>query len=179
MEGVNMQNYYSESFPSPLGEMTAVSDGIHLTALTFCGQKYYEKEVPSDAVSGHLPVFDEVKEWLTIYFEGHKPDFMPSVKLSGSEFQQDVWEILRRIPYGKTVTYGDIAKEIAAKRGIRTMSAQAVGGAVGHNPVAILVPCHRVVGKNGNLTGYAGGIERKMKLLECEGIPCYFTKSDQ
>ena len=164
-----MQTGYCKTFASPLGDMTAVSDGVSLTALTFCGQKYYEKEVPADASFRQLAVFDEVEKWLAVYFRGGRPDFLPPVKLSGSSFQQQVWEILKRIPYGETVTYGDIAKEIARERGIRTMSAQAVGGAVGRNPVAILVPCHRVIGKDGSLTGYAGGLERKMKLLEIEG----------
>lgn len=162
-------NYYM-AFHSPVGEMTLISDGVNLTELTFSGQGYFEKEMPGDAIGQQLPVFDETIEWLTIYFKGQEPDFMPPIQLHGSDFQREVWERLKKIPYGETVTYGEIAKEIARRRGIRVMSAQAVGGAVGRNPVAILVPCHRVVGKNGNLTGYAGGIEKKRKLLELERV---------
>ena len=110
--------------------------------------------------------------WLYIYFSGQKPDFLPKLHLIGTDFQREVWDILLEIPYGQTVTYGEIARKIADKRGLKTMSAQAVGGAVGHNRVSVVVPCHRVIGSNGSLTGYAGGIERKIKLLDIENGSC-------
>lgn len=110
------------------------------------------------------------KRWLDEYFTGIEPTVQVPLHLVGTDFQNEVWEILQTIPYGKTITYGDIAKQIAAKRGIARMSSQAVGGAVGHNPVSIIVPCHRVVGSNGNLTGYAGGIDKKVALLTLEGL---------
>lgn len=109
-----------------------------------------------------------MKRWLTIYFSGREPDFIPPLHIIGSTFQLAVWEILRKIPYGKTTTYGEIAKTIARQQGLPRMSAQAVGGAVGHNEISIIIPCHRVVGTNGSLTGYAGGIDKKVKLLNLE-----------
>lgn len=147
-----------------------VSDGTDLTSLVFDRQKYYESEVPKDCIEKSLPIFDETARWLDIYFSGSEPDFTPSISLKGSEFRSEVWKILMEIPYGEVTTYGEIAKQIAKKRGINRMSAQAVGGVVGHNPIAIIVPCHRVVGANGKLTGYAGGLEKKVELLKLEGI---------
>ncbi len=161
---------YLQKYHSPLGEMLMLSDGIALTGLVFDGQKYFENKKVLNYTEKDLQVFKEVRKWLDIYFSGRKPDFMPPVSLNGSVFQKDVWDILMTIPYGHVVTYGDIAKQIAAKRKIARMSAQAVGGAVGHNPIAILVPCHRVVGANGSLTGYAGGLDKKEALLKIEGI---------
>ena len=117
-----------------------------------------------------LPVFKETILWLNIYFNGKEPDFMPRLKLDGTAFRIEIWQILQQIPYATTLTYGDIAKKIAIKRGIEDMSAQAVGGAVGHNPISIIIPCHRLLGSNGSLTGYAGGIDKKIALLELEGI---------
>lgn len=111
---------------------------------------------------------EQTKKWLTIYFSGREPDFLPPIHMIGTPFQLSVWKILQKIPYGKTVTYGEIAKEIAAQKGLPRMSAQAVGGAVGHNELSVIVPCHRVVGTNGSLTGYAGGIDKKVKLLTLE-----------
>lgn len=145
------------------------SDGETLTGLWIDGQKY-DKTILVDAKEKNCPVFQQTKEWLDIYFSGKEPDFMPELSLHGTQFRQDVWEILRKIPYGKTMTYGEIAGVIARKQGKERMSAQAVGGAVGHNPISILIPCHRVVGVNGNLTGYAGGIDKKVKLLELEHV---------
>lgn len=162
--------YYQKRYNAPLGEMIMVSDGTALTSLVFNKQKYYESEVPKDCVGKSLPIFDETARWLDIYFSGEEPDFTPAISLKGSEFRKDVWDILMGITYGEVTTYGEIAKEIAKKRGISRMSAQAVGGAVGHNPISIIVPCHRVVGANGNLTGYAGGLERKEELLRLEGV---------
>ena len=155
---------------SPLGPVTMASDGEALTGLCLVGQKYYASAIGAGTRAGECPVFDECRRWLDIYMGGKEPDFMPLIRLSGSDFRREVWEILRQIPYGKTMTYGQIAELIAKKRGLPRMSAQAVGGAVGHNPVSILVPCHRVLGSDGSLTGYAGGIELKAKLLELEGI---------
>ena len=117
-------------------------------------------------------ILKDALRWLDIYFSGQKPDFLPKLHLIGTDFQREVWDILLEIPYGQTVTYGEIARKIADKRGLKTMSAQAVGGAVGHNRVSVIVPCHRVIGSDGSLTGYAGGIERKIKLLEIENGSC-------
>lgn len=162
--------YYQKYYDAPLGEMIMVSDGTMLTNLVFEWQKYYESEVPEDSIEKSLPIFDDTARWLDIYFSGIEPDFTPAISLKGSEFRKEVWDILMGIPYGEVTTYGEIAKQIAKKRGISRMSAQAVGGAVGHNPISIIVPCHRVVGANGNLTGYAGGLEKKVELLRLEGI---------
>ena len=106
--------------------------------------------------------------WLDAYFSGREPDFLPPLHPHGTAFQRAVWDILRSIPYGQTMTYGEIARRLAAQQGHSRMSAQAVGGAVGHNPISLIVPCHRVVGANGSLTGYAGGVERKLRLLQIE-----------
>ena len=118
-----------------------------------------------------MPVFDRTKDWLDRYFDGEKPvaDELPLAPV-GRKFRHEVWRILCEIPYGEVITYGDIAKKMAAKMGRTSMSGQAIGGAVGHNPVSIIIPCHRVVGANGSLTGYAGGIPAKIKLLELEGV---------
>ena len=118
----------------------------------------------------NLAVFDQTRRWLDLYFSGREPGFTPALNPVGSAFRRAVWEILLKIPYGKTTTYGQIAREIAAARGLAKMSAQAVGGAVGHNEISIIIPCHRVVGTHGSLTGYAGGIDRKIKLLQPGGV---------
>ena len=159
---------YRESYNSPLGEMVMVSDGAALTALVFQGQKYYDKVVSLEAEEAKLPIFDQTGQWLDIYFSGKDPTFTPTIATKGTLFQEEVWEILKKIPYGQVVSYGKIADMIAKSRGIKRMSAQAVGGAVGHNPVSIISPCHRVVGTNGNLTGYAGGLDKKEELLRLE-----------
>ena len=162
---------YTSRYDSPFGEITMASDGSGLNGLWFEGQKYYAAMLDRDhRERDDLPVFRQVREWLDIYFRGEEPGFMPPLALKGTPFRMAVWDILRQIPYGKTMTYGEIAKEIAGQKGISTMSAQAVGGAVGHNPVSIIVPCHRVVGSNGSLTGYAGGIDRKIELLSLEKV---------
>lgn len=150
------------TFESPLGLINLCSDGTYLTAVTFAGQKYEEQHIPSDAVSGICPVLEEAKDWLSLYFAKKTPDFLPPLKPQGTPFQQKVWELLLQIPYGKICTYGDLAKQLGCK------SAQAVGGAVGRNPISILIPCHRVMGADGKLTGYAGGIEKKAALLKLE-----------
>ena len=160
---------YIHHYKSPLGGITMASDGKALTGLWFDGQKYFAVTLSKEHEEKMLPVFEETDRWLDIYFQGKEPDFLPRVLFPcGSEFRQEVWQILLSIPYGKTMTYGEIAAYIAKQRGLTRMSAQAVGGAVGHNPISIIVPCHRVVGLDGSLTGYAGGIDKKVKLLEYE-----------
>ena len=159
---------YICKYNSPLGVITLAGSSEALTGLWFDGQKYFGDNLPNEYKQDRLPVFDETVKWLDIYFSGRNPGFMPPLSFNASPFRKTVWEILLTIPYGKTMTYREIADKIAAQKGIESMSAQAVGGAVGHNPISIIVPCHRVVGTNGSLTGYAGGIERKTKLLELE-----------
>jgi len=157
---------YTAHYTSPLGGITLASDGIALTGLYFDGETGCP---PCDAAhKKDLPVFGEAMRWLDLYFAGHEPDFSPTLNPTGTAFQMSVWAILRTIPYGKTTTYGRISAQIAAARGGR-MSAQAVGGAVGRNPISIIIPCHRVIGANGRLTGYAGGLDKKEYLLELEG----------
>ncbi len=159
---------YISHYDSPIGNILLAADQAGLTGLWFDGQKYYAHHLDPKHEEKELPVFKDVKHWLTIYFSGKEPDFMPPLHMIGSPFQIAVWEILRNIPYGKTMTYGEIAKIVAEKQGLPHMSPQAVGGAVGHNKISILIPCHRVVGTDGSLTGYAGGIDKKAKLLNLE-----------
>lgn len=161
---------YTCFYKSPLGGITMASDGTTLTGLWFDGQKYFAEGLAETAVAKTLPVFDETVRWLDIYFGGHRPDFTPPLNLEGTAFRKEVWQLLLQIPYGQTTTYGKLAAQIAAKHGQNRMSAQAVGGAVGHNPISIIVPCHRVVGTGGSLTGYAGGLVKKLALLKLEGI---------
>jgi len=161
---------YITTYQSPLGEILLAADEIGLTGLWFDGEKFYADSLDPEHEERNVPVFDVVKKWLDIYFSGHEPDFMPPAHMIGSEFRQQVWKFLRAIPYGETITYGALAKRVARERGLERMSAQAVGGAVGHNPISIIIPCHRVVGTNGSLTGYAGGLQRKIKLLKLEGV---------
>ena len=151
-----------DRYDSPLGEMRLYCDEEGLLAVIFDGQKYADRHIPKDAVQGTHPILEETKLWLSQYFEGKIPDFLPPFSLNGSAFQFRVWEALLKIPYGETVTYGELAKQLGCK------SAQAVGGAVGRNPISILIPCHRVMGADGKLTGYAGGVERKEALLRIE-----------
>jgi methylated-DNA-[protein]-cysteine S-methyltransferase len=163
--------YYSASYQSPVGALTLTCDGNSLTGLWIAGQKYHRDTVPEEsALKDDLPVFQVAKNWLGLYFAGKNPSIaqLPLAPV-GNKFRQGVWSILQKIPYGQVTTYGAIAKMMAAQMGQARMSAQAVGGAVGHNPIGIIIPCHRVVGANGNLTGYAGGISAKVKLLELEG----------
>ena len=160
--------WYVNHYESPLGGILLAAAETGLTGLWFEGQKYYARTLEPKHEERDHPVFGETKKWLDIYFSGQEPDFMPAVHMIGTEFQIMVWEILRQIPYGEVITYGDIARRIAERKGLGHMSAQAAGGAVGHNKISIIVPCHRVVGADGNLTGYAGGLDRKMKLLELE-----------
>ena len=188
--------HYTHHYESPLGTIVAASNGNALIGLWFEGQKYYGATLGSDYVEvgpvdarladselavfakteladceladTELAVFAKTDRWLDIYFSGKDPGFIPPLALKSTDFRMAVWEILLGIPYGGTMTYGQIAAEIARTRGVKTMSAQAVGGAVGHNPISLIVPCHRVVGADGSLTGYAGGVERKRALLEME-----------
>lgn len=163
---------YSTRHSTPLGEVMLGSDGISLTGLWIEGQKYFAATLSDETMEKNtLPVFNAVKKWLDKYFAGHAPS-ISSLPLSpyGGEFRKSVWDILCEIPYGEVATYGEIAKKMAILTGRESMSSQAVGGAVGHNPISIIIPCHRVVGANGSLTGYAGGISVKLKLLELEGV---------
>ena len=165
---------YITHYNSPLGGITLASDGKALSGLWFDGQKYFGSTMGAQTFSSayqgrtleyaptELPFFDVARRWLDIYFSGRKPDFMPPVAFRGTAFQQRVWEALLTIPYGQTVTYGELARRLGCR------SAQAVGGAVGRNPISIIVPCHRVVGASGALTGYAAGLDRKRTLLDLE-----------
>ena len=155
-------------YESPLGGVLLAADEIGLTGLWFDGEKYFAGNLPKVYAERETSILLEAKHWLDIYFAGNEPDFTPPLHPIGSAFQQSVWEILLQIPYGKTTTYGEIARQLSEKMGLSRMSAQAVGGAVGHNKISIIIPCHRVVGANGSLTGYAGGIDKKGKLLELE-----------
>lgn len=169
--------HYTHTYRSPLGTIVMASDGEHLTGLWFEGQKYFAATLGTPCRQQPLPIFEQTRRWLDRYFGGSDPGPTPPLHPQGSPFRQAVWELLRQIPFGSTTTYGQLARELARRQGIRSCSAQAVGGAVGHNPVSILIPCHRVVGSDGSLTGYAGGIERKMRLLAIEraGAPPLFT----
>ena len=155
-----------QSYASPVGELLLAADEEGLTGLWLAGEKYFPG-VPEGAPQ-EMPVLEETKRWLDIYFTGREPDFLPPLHPAGSPFRQEVWALLRRIPCGQTTTYGALARQLAAERGLSRMSAQAVGGAVGHNVISIIIPCHRVVGTNGSLTGYAGGIDKKAALLRLE-----------
>ena len=155
-------------YDSPLGLITMACDGNDLTGLWFNGQKHFGESLSADHTERFLPVFDETCRWLDLYFSGSIPDFTPPLNLRGTAFRRAVWEILLTSPYGRTTTYGRIAESIAAQKETGRLSAQAVGNAVGHNPVSLIVPFHRVVGADGSLTGYAGGTDRKRRLLEME-----------
>ena len=164
--------YYRTTYPSAVGLITLACDGDNIVGVWNEGQKYHGAAISAVMIEkDDMPVFDTAKKWLDRYFAGKKPAIseLPLAPIGG-EFRKSVWTILCEIPYGKIITYGDIAKKMAAKMNKETMSSQAVGGAVGHNPISIIVPCHRVVGANGSLTGYAGGLKTKVKLLELEGV---------
>lgn len=159
---------YTYHYDSPLGGITLASDGKVLTGLWFDGQKYFCDTLSENHVQKNLPIFIQATDWLDIYFSGKAPDFTPPLSMKTTPFRKAVWEIMLDIPYGQTMTYGEIANRIAKQKGLSKMSAQAVGGAVGHNSISLIIPCHRVVGTNGSLTGYAGGISIKQKLLILE-----------
>lgn len=166
-----------------MGEILLAADEIGLTGLWFKGAKFYADGLaPEHMEEKHskekeVPIFEAVEKWLDIYFSGKEPDFMPPVHMTGSPFRLSVWKLLQQIPYGETVTYGELAKMIAEQRGLSGMSAQAVGGAVGHNRISIIVPCHRVIGSDGSLTGYAGGVDKKRRLLALEGQSIYYGRA--
>ena len=155
-------------YHSPLGGITVASDGNALTGLWFDGQKYFGSTLSAEYGESSLPVFEQTDTWLDIYFSGRAPDFTPQINLRTTPFRRIVWDILLTVPFGQTITYGKIAEQCAKQMGLLQMSAQAVGGAVGHNPVSLIIPCHRVVGTDGKLTGYAGGLNKKMWLLKME-----------
>lgn len=165
--------YYTAEYTSPLGRITlACDERENLVGLWLEGQKYFLGTLPETPFERDgLAIFAQTKDWLKRYFSGERPEPGElSLAPIGGTFRQEVWGILQAIPYGQVMTYGEIARTVAAKRGLSSMSSQAVGGAVGHNPISIIIPCHRVVGTGGSLTGYAGGIEKKIKLLELEGV---------
>ena len=157
---------FTSHYLSPLGGITMASDGDTLVGIWFDGQKYFGEGLANDyKTRDDLPIFIETRRWLDTYFSGREPNFIPKLKMRGSDFRKRVWEVLLNIPYGQTMKYGEIARTL----GVR--SAQAIGGAVGHNPISLIIPCHRVLGAEGKLTGYAGGIDKKTWLLKMEGIP--------
>lgn len=164
--------YYTTNYSSPIGTVTLASDGENLVGLWLEGQKYFCSSLKKETLFSDekLPVFSSVKDWLDCYFAGEKPDIKNlSLAPSGSTFRQDVWKLLCEIPYGEVTTYGSLAEQMARRLCRQHMSAQAVGGAVAHNPISIIIPCHRVIGANGSLTGYAGGMDKKIWLLTHEG----------
>lgn len=158
---------YTYRLPSPVGNLLLTSDGQALTGLLFDRDDSVPDVLPESQL---LPVFAETLRWLEIYFSGRDPGFTPALAPKGSAFQQSVWRLLSEIPYGHTVSYGGIAKRIAEQRGIPRMSAQAVGGAVGSNPISLIIPCHRVIGADGSLVGYGGGMDKKIFLLKLEKV---------
>lgn len=164
--------YYTAPCDSPLGSLTLASDGSALIGLWIDGQKY-DRDIlkGEETVQEEVLIFAEARNWLEAYFAGKRPGISElPLRMLGSSFRKEVWRLLCQIPYGQVVTYGELARKIADNRKRESMSAQAVGGAVGHNPLSIIVPCHRVIGSDGSLTGYAGGIDRKMMLLKYEGV---------
>lgn len=159
---------YTHYYDSPLGRIMLAADGQALTGLWFEGQKYFADKLDRDHRQKKLPVFEQAEKWLTLFFDGKAPDFTPPLSMKGTPFQKEVWEELLAIPFGQTTTYAEIAIKIAKRRGLASMSAQAVGNAVAHNPISLIIPCHRVIGSDGSLTGYAGGLEKKVWLLAME-----------
>jgi methylated-DNA-[protein]-cysteine S-methyltransferase len=161
---------YVHKIKSPVGMLTVSSDGKNVSGLWIEGQKYFAKTMEKDVLEQNLSIFETVQKWLDIYFSGREPDFIPPLMPKGSPFQKSIWNNLCKIPYGQTTSYGELAKQFELENQGKHTSARAIGNAVGHNPISILIPCHRVIGKNGNLTGYAGGIANKIKFLKMEGI---------
>lgn len=162
------QKAYTSVYSSELGDILLAADEIGLTGLWFFGQSYFADTLPAEQIAQETPILTQAKEWLDEYFSGKEPDFTPTLHPIGSPFRQAVWKLLLQIPYGQTTTYGEIARQLEKLQNRPHMSAQAVGGAVGHNGISIIIPCHRVVGTKGSLTGYAGGLDKKMALLELE-----------
>ena len=159
---------YKYTYESPLGAMIMLGTLSYLTDLFFIDEDYAPSYDDAEYIEQLTGPFEVTIMWLNQYFNGKKPFITPPIQLEGTEFRKSVWSILQTIPYGETTTYGDIGKQIAQQQGKEKFFAQAVGGAVGHNPISIIVPCHRVIGSNGQLTGYAGGIERKKYMLDLE-----------
>ncbi len=159
---------YITDYCSPLGRLYIISDGTYLIRLIFGSDG--ELDNSYGEYNPDLPVFDEIRNWLDTYFSGNAPAFTPPLSMDGTDFQKEVWDILLEIPQGQTMRYGEIAKRIEDRRGMHRMSAQAVGNAVAKNPIPIIVPCHRVIGSDGSLTGYAGGLDKKLFLLSSENI---------
>ena len=171
---------YKKIYNSPLGKILLIFDEKNLLGLYLENQKEFEEKFNDkdikliegenlDISSGEYKILREIEKWLEIYFSGKDPEFIPAIKVYGSEFRKDVWDILLKIPYGKTWTYKEVGESLLAGEKYERVSNQAVGGAVGHNPISLIIPCHRVIGSDGSLKGYAGGIEVKRKLLELEG----------
>ena len=159
---------YTHHYDSPLGTILLSASSQSITGLWFEGQRYFAHSLDPDHMEMDLPVFDAAIRWLDLYFSGEKPDFTPALSPKGTLFQKTVWELLQTIPYGQTVTYGLLAEKVAEQRGLARMSAQAVGGAVSRNPISLIIPCHRVIAADGSPTGYAGGIDKKIWLLQLE-----------
>ncbi len=161
---------YRSKYQSPLGEIMIAADENDIIGLWFVGQKYFAFNLDKENEEKDVEIIKCAKKWLDIYFSGKNPDFELPLKFIGTNFQKEVWKVISMVPYGKVITYNDIAKKISKEMAVKRMSARAVGKAVGHNPISIIVPCHRVIASNGSLTGYAGGIERKKFLLELENV---------
>ena len=159
---------YTYHYISPFGGITLASDSESLIGLWFDGQKHFPHKLISESIKAELPIFKQTVKWLDLYFSGKEPNFTLPISLQTTPFRKAVYDILLTIPYGETMTYGEIANILAKQKSIQRMSAQAIGGAVGHNPISIIVPCHRVVGADGSLTGYAGGLDKKIALLKLE-----------
>ena len=164
----NTAAVFTRHYDSPMGRILLAADEIGLRGLWFDGQKYFARDLPEKRIEQETHAIAKARRWLDVYFTGKEPDFLPPLHPAGSTFQQAVWALLLQIPYGQTTTYGALAKQLAEINGGKRISAQAVGGAVGHNEISIIIPCHRVIGSSGSLTGYAGGIDKKVKLLELE-----------
>ena len=160
--------YYKNYYQSPIGKIFLIAEDNFLIGLYFEAQKYFPQEIFDQIEKKNLEIFDVTKKWLDIYFNGYEPDFLPPLKMLGTDFQIEVWKLLLKIPYGKITTYGELSKVIAYQRNLQRFSAQAIGGAVGKNKISIIIPCHRVIGSDGSLTGYAGGIDKKSRLLNLE-----------
>ena len=159
---------FTQHYSSPLGGITLASDGEALTGLWFDGQRYFAAGLGTDREEADLPVFTAAKRWLDAYFSGQRPDFLPPLRMFDTAFRVTVWEALLAVPYGETVSYAALAAAVAARLGRAQVPARAVGGAVGRNPISLIVPCHRVIGADGRLTGYAGGLDLKARLLQLE-----------
>ncbi len=167
---------YIQEYNSPLGSITIASNEASVTGIWFENSRFFGETLSEKYINQATAAAEQAVHWLDIYFNNKIPDFTPPLLLKGTDFRMTVWKMLLDIPYGETISYGDIAKAVAKRRGIEKMSAQAVGNAVGHNPISIIVPCHRVVGSKGSLTGYGGGIKRKKELLRLESNAAVLAK---